>query len=174
MKLEKATLDHIPELQAICLAAYTQNFAHHWEENGLDLYLENQFGSQRLTTDVTHPNFEYYFIKEGIKSISFIKLNLAATLEGFKETTIVELEKMYVLPEMKGQGIGKKALSAIIQKIKDTGKKVFFLCVIDTNIAAIKFYEKLGFQFHSTTRLEVPFFKEELKGIHRMVLKFQN
>ena len=114
---------------------------------------------------MTHPNFEYYFIKEGIKSISFIKLNLAATLEGFKETAIVELEKMYVLPEMKGQGIGK---------IKDTGKKVFFLCVIDTNIAAIKFYEKLGFQFHSTTRLEVPFFKEELKGIHRMVLKFQN
>lgn len=47
-----------------------------------------------------------------------------------------------------------------------------FLCVIDTNTAAMAFYEKLGFQYHSKTRLETPSFKEQLRGMHRMILEF--
>tara|TARA_B100000809_G_C14980294_1_gene474259 strand:+ start:259 stop:417 length:159 start_codon:yes stop_codon:yes gene_type:complete len=46
---------------------------------------------------------------------------------------------------------------------------VFFLSVIDTNKTAIAFYEKLGFKFHSKTILDVPYFKKELKGMHRMI-----
>ncbi len=49
-----------------------------------------------------------------------------------------------------------------------------YLCVIDTNRNAIAFYEKLGFVYHSKTRLEEPFFKEELKGMDRMVLNLNN
>ncbi len=168
MKLEKATISTITSLQEICLSAYTQNFTHHWEENGLDLYLENQFSIKRLTMDLANPNLLYYFIKEVDKPIGFAKVDLAANLDKHIADTVAELEKIYVLPEMKGQGIGKKVLLSIIEEITWIGKKVFFLCVIDTNIAAIKFYEKLGFQFHSKTRLEAPFFKEELKGMHKM------
>ena len=168
MQLEKATTDNIAELQEICIAAYAQNFAHHWEENGLEVYLADQFSTERLAADVNNPNFAYYFIKTSAKPIGFIKIKWTAELATFETEETVELEKIYVLPEMKGQGIGKKALTAIIQEMKNAGKKIFFLCVIDTNTVAIKFYEKLGFQFHSKTRLEAPFFKEALKGMHRM------
>ncbi len=168
MQLEKATTDNIALLQEICIAAYAQNFAHHWDANGLDLYLADQFSTERLTADVSNPIFAYYLIKVSDRLIGFIKIKLTADLATFKKEETVELEKIYVLPEMKGQGVGKKALTAIIQEMKNVGKKIFFLCVIDTNSAAIKFYEKLGFQFHSKTRLEAPFFKEELKGMHRM------
>jgi len=172
MKLEKANNSTINGLQKICLAAYTQNFAHHWEENGLALYLENQFSSNRLSADLANPNLGYYFIKEADKAIGFIKINLAAQLANYPDGTVAELEKIYILPELKGQGIGKKALSATMNLIAALNKKTFFLCVIDTNTAAIKFYEKLGFQFHSKTRLDAPFFKEELKGMNRMVMQF--
>jgi ribosomal protein S18 acetylase RimI-like enzyme len=58
-----------------------------------------------------------------------------------------------------------------IQKSQTLGKQILFLCVIDTNLNAIAFYEKLGFKFHSKTRLEDSYFKEELKGMNRMYLK---
>ena len=74
-----------------------------------------------------------------------------------------------VHPKAQGKGIGKKALLEIMTIVKAMGKQTFFLCVIDTNLAAIAFYKKLGFQFHSQTRLEAPLFKEELKGMHRLV-----
>ena len=70
-------------------------------------------------------------------------------------------------------GIGKMAMTEIINRVRNHGKKVFFLCVIDTNFSAIEFYKKLGFEFHSKTRLEVPHFREELRGMHRMILKLK-
>ena len=36
--------------------------------------------------------------------------------------------------------------------------------------ASIAFYKKLDFQFHSTTRLDAPSFREELRGMDRMFL----
>lgn len=172
MQLEKVLIENIKLLQEICTAAYTKNFAHHWNENGLDLYLENQFNLQRLKADLENPKLDYYFIKVEDQPIGFIKVNLEVPFAEYSAMEVTELEKMYVLPKMKGQGIGKKALSNIIEIMRAIGKKVFFLCVIDTNISAIKFYEKVGFQYHSKTRLEVPFFKEELKGMHRMYMTF--
>jgi len=172
MQLEKVNPTEIEALQAICIAAYTKNFAHHWNGNGLAIYIDNQFSAERLTADLKNSTLNYFFIKVKGKPIGFIKLNLAATFEDYAKTEVAELEKMYVLPEMKGQGIGKKALTEIIQQMKNIDKKAFFLCVIDTNVAAIKFYEKLGFRYHSKTRLEVPLFKEELKGMHRMIITF--
>lgn len=172
MQLEKVPKNKFKLLQKICIAAYTKNFAHHWNENGLELYLEDQFNSQRLKTDLDNPTIDYFFIKVGNQPVGFIKINLNVPFDEYASIDVAELEKMYVLPEMKGQGIGKKALSAIIDQMKIAGKLVFFLCVIDTNISAMKFYEKLGFQYHSKTRLEVPFFKEELKGMHRMFITF--
>jgi ribosomal protein S18 acetylase RimI-like enzyme len=81
----------------------------------------------------------------------------------------MELEKSYVLPECKGKGIGKFALKEIIKRVERRGKSNLFLCVIDTNVSAIAFYEKIDFAFHSKTTLDVLHFKEELKGMNRMV-----
>jgi diamine N-acetyltransferase len=56
--------------------------------------------------------------------------------------------------------------------LNSPGIKTLFLCVIDTNTNAIAFYKKLGFTRHGTTRLDLSYFKEELKGMYRMVLEF--
>lgn len=172
MQLEKVTPEEIDELQAICIEAYTKNFAHHWNGDGLNIYLEAQFNKQRIKRDINNPTLNYYFIKVNNQPVGFIKLNLNVSFDNYAPNEVAELEKMYVLPKMKGQGIGKKVLMEIIQQVKGLEKQVFFLCVIDTNTPAIKFYEKLGFQYHSKTRLEVPLFKEELKGMHRMCINF--
>ncbi len=174
MQLEKVSLNEINKLQDICIEAYTKNFAHHWEENGLELYLEHQFNLERLKADLKNTTLNYYFIKVNEKPIGFIKLNLRGSLDNYNKNEVAELEKMYVLPKMKGQGIGKKALSAILQQMKAIGKKVLFLCVIDTNTPAINFYKKLGYQYHSNTKLDIPLFKEALKGMHRMFLTLKN
>ena len=44
-------------------------------------------------------------------------------------------------------------------------KKIIWLVVIDTNINAIEFYKKIGFEIHSRTILDIPYFKEALKGM---------
>ena len=170
MKLKKANPIDISELQKICANSYSQIFADHWTENGLELYLEREFGTDRLQSELNDTNYEYFLIQKNSKNIGFIKVNHKSSPE-YSELENSELEKIYILPQYSGMGLGKIAMNEIINQVRQKGKELFFLCVIDSNENAIAFYEKLGFEFHSKTRLEVPHFREELKGMNRMYLK---
>lgn len=170
MILQPVNADQIKPLQAICNLAYAQSFADHWEQNGLELYLEDQFGTKRLIQDLADPLIAYYLIKYEEKIAGFIKIKLEAALDGFETTKTAELEKFYILQEYKGLGIGKTALRMLMQFLAGLQKMQLFLCVIDTNHTAIAFYQKMGFKFHSKTELDARYFKKELKGMHRMIV----
>jgi len=173
IKLKKVTKESNSELQQICFNAYAQNFADHWNENGLDLYLEKEFGKERLEMELKSNSIFYYYVLLNQMIVGFLKINYNPTFRISNHNTC-ELEKIYILPKHKGLGIGKAALKGIIEKIRKRGHKMLFLCVIDTNIQAIAFYKKFGFNFHSKTRLNDSYFKEELKGMNRMYLDLNN
>jgi len=63
------------------------------------------------------------------------------------------------------RGIGKQLMAVAWQEAKRMQKKIIGLVVIDTNINAIEFYKKIGFEIHSRTILDIPYFKEALKGM---------
>ena len=170
MELILATTPDIPDLQQVCAESYHQIFADHWTDNGLELYLEQEFGTNRLTLELADPECEYHFIRQEGRTIGFTKINYQSS-GLLSEMDNCELEKIYILPGFSGMGIGKQTMKELIKRIQLKGKEAVFVCVIDTNKNAIAFYEKLGFQFHSKTRLEIPNFKENLKGMYRMCLR---
>jgi len=169
MVLKKASLFDIVELKKICTDAYAKNFHHHWNENGLEWYLEREFGDKKLKADLTNRHLAYYFIVNDEKPAGFVKIRYNALLSGVSSEA-VELEKIYILPEFKRKGMGKAALSEIIKSLKKQGIKTLFLSMIDSNTNALAFYKKQGFTWHSNTRFDLPYFKEELKEMHRMVI----
>lgn len=170
MKLKKVSINDKFALQEICKKSYTEVFANHWTGNGLELYLKEQFGDNRLNMELENDDYEYFFIKKNHQNIGFLKVNYKTSVE-LSALDNCELEKIYILPKYSGMGIGKMAMNKMIEIIKQKGKMIFFLCVIDTNKNAIAFYEKLGFKFHSKTRLNALNFREELRGMNRMSLK---
>lgn len=170
MQLKKIGIHDISELQEVYVNAYVPVFADHWTENGMEFYLERESNTERLKSDVKDADYEYYFIQKNGKNIGFIKTKDKSS-DLFPELDNCELEKIYILPEYSGMGIGKMALTEVIDRARLKGKKLLFLSVIDTNKNAVAFYKKLGFEFHSKTRLEEPNFKEELRGMDRMKIK---
>ena len=171
MELKKATLKDLLELQQVCKHSYSTVFADHWIEDGLTLYLEDQFGKDRLARELVEQTISYYFIQvEGI-NIGFVKMNYRSD-EELSASDNCELEKIYILPSHSGKGIGQLVMRALIKYAQKLGKKMMFLCVLDTNKTAIAFYEKIGFEYHSSLRLQAPKFKEEIRGMYRMHLNF--
>lgn len=159
IELIKASSANIIELQAICIAAYSENFGHHWNENGLELYLENEFSQEKLASILKEEFWEYYFIYLNDNCVGFIQLNHQANLPGQITNEATELKKIYILPNYKGGGIGTSVLKQLIEIVRSKEKKMLLLYVIDQNSAAIGFYEKAGFRYHSKTTLDIPFFK---------------
>lgn len=172
MQLKKALIKDLLKLQEICKKAYSLHFADHWIENGLALHLEYQYGTIRLNSELENKEVDYFFIQEYEAKIGFIKINHQSSAE-LSILKNCELEKIYILPNHSGKGIGKKAISKIISKVQEKGNKLLFLCVIDTNESAIAFYKKIGFEFHSKTRIEAPYFREDLRGMDRMVFQIK-
>ena len=170
MKLRKASVKDKSELAAICIESYSKTCHDHWEEGGLAWYLEREFGEQRIALDLSSSSITYYFIEFQGDHIGFIKINTTSSIPGI--INAIELDKFYILSQYTGLGIGNLAFDALLKKTELLGKEFMSLCVIDTNDNAIRFYKKLGFSFHSKTRLELPCFKEELKGMHQMVKGF--
>jgi diamine N-acetyltransferase len=158
MHIRQMKLPDLTALHKICCEAYSQNFSSHWEEGGLEYYMNKVFGINTLRTELSDKNIQYYaaFINE--EPVAFMKINLSSNLPDFDTNAGIELDKVYILPEFKGMKIGKKLLDTAFDIAKHNKKRIFWLSVIDTNHEAISFYEKIGFQFHSKTRLEYPKF----------------
>ncbi len=172
MLLKKALLENISELKQICIDGYSIYFGDHWNEDGLEWYLNKQFGDEKLKFDLKDKNIDYYLIHAKSNLVGFIKVN-NDSISNLSFEEAAELEKMYVLPKYKGLGIGKKALNEIVKITQERGKKILFLDVLDTNKKAIAFYKNLGFKFHINTRLQLPYFKDELRGLNRMFIELK-
>jgi diamine N-acetyltransferase len=168
MVIQQMTPSDLTILHKICCDAYCQNFAEHWEDGGLEYYVDKVFGIETLKTELSDKNIQYYVAFINQEPVGFMKLNLFSNLPDLDNGKGLELDKVYILPLYKGMKIGKKLLDLSFDIAKNKKKEIFWLSVIDTNKEAISFYKKIGFQFHSKTRLEYPKFKEELKGMWRM------
>lgn len=60
---------------------------------------------------------------------------------------ICELRKLFLLPESRGLGIGKKLTEDCLEYAKSKGYKKCYLDTLTSMKSAIALYEKLGFQY---------------------------
>lgn len=56
-----------------------------------------------------------------------------------------EIISIYLLPDYIGKGYGKRLIEYAVSELKKLGYKDIFLWVLEENIRAKKFYEKVGF-----------------------------
>ena len=160
--------EDLDTLYKISRDAYSFNFGHHWEEGGLAEYMDKVFSRELLAAELAAPAIHYYVAFVDQEPVAFMKLNLHSNLPGANPEKGIELDKLYILPDHKGSGIGRRFVELAFRVAAATGKETFWLAVIDTNTAAMAFYEKAGFRRHSTMRVGYPKFREELKGMWRM------
>ncbi len=94
-------------------------------------------GPKKIVNDMSRGHFFAYLVDEG-KIIGLISAG--------KEVDNLEISKIYVLPEYRGNGIGRQALEFLLGKGRELGCRKAYLEVNHANTAAIGFYEKHGFK----------------------------
>lgn len=58
------------------------------------------------------------------------------------------INDLYVLPEFRRRGVGRKLMVESLRKLKAKGVEAIRLSVLKENNAAVRLYEKLGFQIY--------------------------
>ncbi len=124
---------------AICMAIRKKVFVE-GQKVPLDLEIENDDEAQH-----------YLLLLNGIPTG-------AARIRYFKDKA--KIERVAILDEFQGQGLGKKLMEFLIQKISES-KKVK-TATLGAQIHAINFYEKLGFKICSEEYLDAGISHKEM------------
>ncbi|MBO3753367.1 MAG: GNAT family N-acetyltransferase [Candidatus Brockarchaeota archaeon] len=88
-----------------------------------------------------------FLAKIGNKPIGFCTSSIFETPLEVSEP-MGSINDLYVLPEFRRRGVGRKLMVESLRKLKAKGVEAIRLSVLKENKAAVRLYEKLGFKIY--------------------------
>lgn len=145
MNIRKVTLNDIDQLQKIGKQTFYETFsAENTEENMIN-YLNEGFSIEKLTTELSDKNAEFYFATLDNNVVGYLKLNFGQSQTELQDDTALEIERIYVLKEFHGKKVGQVLYEKAIEIAKQKNADYVWLGVWEENPRAISFYMKNGF-----------------------------
>ena len=145
ISIERVQSKAVLELQKIAKETFFNTYASENTKEDMDAYLAENFNTELLQRSLIHPDSFYYFAKNQKKTIGYLKVNRGAAQTDTKLPDALEVERIYVIPDLQGKGIGKLLLNKAVEKAKSLNIKTIWLSVWEKNQKAIAFYKKQGF-----------------------------
>ena len=141
----KAELQDIEKLQKIGRQTFFETFSESNSEENMQKYLDEGFSIEKLTTELTNINSEFYFAVLDAEVIGYLKLNFGDSQTELKDNKALEIERIYVSKEFHGKSVGQLLYDKAIEVAKQKNADYIWLGVWEENPRAISFYKKNGF-----------------------------
>ena len=141
----KAELHDIEKLQKIGRQTFFETFSESNSEENMQKYLDEGFSIEKLTTELTDTNAEFYFAILDEEVIGYLKLNFGDSQTELKDNKALEIERIYVSKEFHGKSVGQLLYDKAIEVAKQKNADYVWLGVWEDNPRAISFYKKNGF-----------------------------
>ncbi len=146
LQLTKVTRDEAEVLRQIAIATFVDTYGHANTPQNMEEYLRDNFNIERLRKELQKKDIHYYFARQGKDILGYLKLNCGQSQTEIKARSGLEIERIYVLSENKGKGIGRRFCDEALRLASVLGKSYVWLGVWEKNPKAIVFYEKYGFR----------------------------
>lgn len=137
---------YLERLQNIARETFYQTFIHETTEQNMQAYLDEAFGLDSLQKQVISPNVRLFLISVGEEDAGYIKLNIGEAQTELQDQEGIEIERFYVRKQFHGIGVAKQLMGQAIETGISLNKAYIWLGVAETNIKAVRFYKKFGFQ----------------------------
>lgn len=148
--LQKIGSEDAVSLQHISRTTFKETFSEHNTEEDLNKYLAEQLSIKKLEEELNNPNTSFYFALDNNQIVGYLKLNWLNAQTELIDHAAFEIERIYVLKEYFGKGLGQFLLDNAIQIGKEFKPTYIWLGVWEMNTRAIRFYEKNGFTVFSS------------------------
>lgn len=114
----------------------------------IDYMLRKMYSAGEISKQILNPDYHYFLILNDEIPAGFIGFE-----HHFEENT-TKLHRIYLLPEMKGKGLGKAAIEFLKEKVSETTDRRIILNVNKAN-SAQKVYESQGFKIYKETVIDI-------------------
>lgn len=138
IRVEKIGASEIEIIRSLAYEIWPEAYKFILKQDQINYMLEQMYSIVHLENDVKN-GVQYFVAYEGKEPVGFA----GAALE--YEPHVLQLHKIYVLPRLKGTGVGKKLLINVRGWGLEHQQKYIRLTVNRNNKEAIGFYQKQGF-----------------------------
>lgn len=125
---------------------FGETFGYLFRKHPDDLrrYLDATFGVQKIEASLGKSGNAYWMAESDRLPVGYAKLKHPSRLPGDERQAACQLQKIYVLAEMIGLGVGRALLESTVSQAAALAP-VLWLDVLKENGRAIAFYTRLGF-----------------------------
>lgn len=143
-KINKATLEDTKALSKLSIEAFLPAHGHSSPKKDIDSYISTNFSEENLREELSNPNYHYYLIYYKNILAGFSKVIFNASNSNLSERNVTKMERLYLLQEFYGLGLGKELFDFNLSISKENNQLGLWLEVWIENRKAIKFYTKMG------------------------------
>ena len=138
----------ISDVQIICALGVTTFYEAYFEQDGshdLANYVLENFSQAQIEDELNNQDSTFFIAELNGKAVGYAKLRENSKVDCLKSDDAIELQRIYILEKAKGKGVGDGLMKRCFTEARAKGCKKIWLGVWERNLAAQKFYEKLGF-----------------------------
>jgi ribosomal protein S18 acetylase RimI-like enzyme len=132
-------------LAALSKKTFKEAFESKNNPDDFKAYLNAAFSEDTLIKELQDYNSSFFLVYRDSNLAGYFKLNQNGSQSDIRDNSALEIERIYVLEEFQGQGIGAWMLEQVISMATEKNKDYVWLGVWERNTKAIAFYERLGF-----------------------------
>lgn len=136
----------IPALSNLCADTFRETFSHDNTEEELQAFFYEAYNHDVLKRELDHDESETYLAYVDDVLAGYLKINWGDAQTERKLENAFEVQRLYVLKEYHGQGVGKALFEKALRIAESGNFSWAWLGVWEKNYKAQHFYKRYGFE----------------------------
>ena len=151
LEIRRATAKDISLISALGITTCYEAYFELDPSKDLADYCVKFFSLEQISAELKDENSTFLIAELNEKVVGYAKLREGKKIECLKGKNAIEVQRIYILEKMKGKRIGAELMNRCFEIAREKSFEMLWLGVWDKNVAAQKFYEKIGMKNIGTT-----------------------
>ena len=146
IEIRQAVVADVDVLASLARRTFLLAYAENETPEHVHDYVERAFESNKITDEVTTPGNRWIMMLVDGCAAGYVKIVFERPIDELADAAPAQLERIYLLPEYQGGGLGRRLLDAALDEASASGARNIWLAVWIENISAQRFYASAGFE----------------------------
>jgi GNAT superfamily N-acetyltransferase len=162
--LEPVTESNLDTYLTVGVRSYCQHYLHLWENNDPHPYISHGLTKEVVEPELKNPNALHYVVHWENNTVGILKLVQHCGIDELSDRDTLKAEKIYLLKEYAGKGIGKAVLQFVEKKARELNKKTLWLDAMQKG-NPVHFYQRNGFTIKRESEVTLPHVRPSEKAM---------
>ncbi|MDF3076228.1 MAG: paiA [Sphingobacteriaceae bacterium] len=145
LSIRPATIQDVEILASLGRQTFHEAYADQNSEEDMQSYISKNFSGEQISQKINEPGAFFFIAEYNGVPVGYTRYG-SSSISALDGQNAIGLERIYILNEFQGKGIGRRLVDHAIDFARAAGKEMIWLGVWEKNYNALGFYTRMGFR----------------------------